>query len=69
MYSKKSAVYNYVAENYTGMSKDQLKDILLEALSLIDDESELVDILNDSEIVEITYDTRVKTNRYKIVNR
>jgi hypothetical protein len=66
MYSKKSAVYNYVAENYYNMSNSQLRDILLEALMLLGDESELVDIVNEQEIVKITFDKRLKNDRYKV---
>jgi hypothetical protein len=66
MYSKKSAVYNFVAENYTYMTNGQLKDILLEALYLLGDESELVDIINEQEIVKISFNPKIKDNRYKV---
>lgn len=45
MKEKSSNVYNYVANNYYQMSREDLKTIILEALYLLGDESHLEEVL------------------------
>jgi hypothetical protein len=47
MKERNDNVYNYVANNYYQMSREDLKNIILEALYLLGDESKLQDTLEE----------------------
>lgn len=47
MKKENNNVYNYVANNYYQMSREDLKNIILEALYLLGDESKLEDTLRE----------------------